>query len=451
MIMDSNKQFVCADLFDQNFQIECTLGDRLLTRTPVSCIFFFAKAYDCPSLLLGIKTALSDFPFLAGRLVLRGNQLFLDCNNQGILFSSAIHEERIANIISNLDSVPSAMLVDHLKNEPDKYSTRPLLSIIVGYFECGGMSIGVSWHHSVGDMHTLMLFLKAWAAAVNHKASDKPLIVGSRKEFLSRFLLDADPTSAAPLVRHYGRLQLVKAYGKLAFASARTQQRSFYFSTHELERMRIDLSESVGRELSLNDCICAHLGHALIHAGCGQPSIDLGITVNYRKRLGLSALACGNFIAPVFASCSSDSSTCETALRIQSACRDSAYLHNALAATVSFVAGKLKTGSYKQFLPIALNQDKLTLLTTNWSRFGALELAFGNASPFFFMPFGHYKIPWLCGIVEGFHGQGILASIVLPHDMHGEAKQADFSSYLHKYRALSDELPAMVTGCSWIS
>lgn len=90
-------------------------------------------------------------------------------------------------------------------------------------------------------------------------------------------------------------------------------------------------------------------------------------------------------------------------------------------------------------------------MTTNWSRFGALELAFGNASPFFFVPFGHYNIPWLCGIVEGFHGQGILVSLVLPHDMHGEAKQADFISYLHKYRALNDELPAMVTGCSWIS
>lgn len=156
------------------------------------------------------------------------------------------------------------------------------------------MSIGVSWHHSVGDMHTLMLFLKAWAAAVNRMASDKPLMIGSRKDYLARFLLAADPGSAAPLVRHYGRLALAKTYAKLMFASVRTQQRFFYFSTHELGRMRADLSASIARELSLNDCICAHLGHALVNAGCGQPSIDLVITVNYRKRLGLSAMACGN-------------------------------------------------------------------------------------------------------------------------------------------------------------
>jgi hypothetical protein len=56
----------------------------------------------------------------------------------------------------------------------------PLCKVRVTQLADDATAIGFSWHHAIGDMQTLMLFMNAWAAAAAGKPLAEPVTVEDR-------------------------------------------------------------------------------------------------------------------------------------------------------------------------------------------------------------------------------------------------------------------------------
>jgi hypothetical protein len=60
----------------------------------------------------------------------------------------------------------SSDFVDHVAAPAARAGGLPLLTVRVTRLSDGGMVLGCSWHHAVGDMHSFMLLMRAWSAFV---------------------------------------------------------------------------------------------------------------------------------------------------------------------------------------------------------------------------------------------------------------------------------------------
>ncbi|KAK1407189.1 hypothetical protein QVD17_38802 [Tagetes erecta] len=108
-----------------------------------------------------LKTSLSKtlthFYPLAGRLA--NNRNTVDCNDQGVQFS-------VARVESNLLDVVESPVIKEL-NKLVKVETSYVeeqLAIQVSLFECGGIAVGVSMSHRIGDACSISSFVSHWFA-----------------------------------------------------------------------------------------------------------------------------------------------------------------------------------------------------------------------------------------------------------------------------------------------
>ncbi|XP_047316865.1 stemmadenine O-acetyltransferase-like [Impatiens glandulifera] len=128
-----------------------------------SLLLFYSSFDPHPSnnLTKLLKTSLSNtlnfFYPLAGRL--KVGESSIDCHDQGVNYV----ETRVHGYISDLTGDPRPDILKKLvvKNENSNY--EELLSIQVNLFECGGLAIGVSLSHIVGDADSLCSFVRGWA------------------------------------------------------------------------------------------------------------------------------------------------------------------------------------------------------------------------------------------------------------------------------------------------
>ena len=92
-------------------------------------------------------------------------------------------------------------------------------------------AIGFSWHHAIGDMQTLMLFMNAWAAAAADKPLSEALIVEDRAASLDEHL----PADGArePGVRCLGLADFARSALYLAKDARKQRTLSLYFGEDE--------------------------------------------------------------------------------------------------------------------------------------------------------------------------------------------------------------------------
>nr|GEZ00197.1 vinorine synthase-like [Tanacetum cinerariifolium] len=123
------------------------------------------------NIIIKLKTSLSKtlthyYP-LAGRL--SKNRNTVDCNDQGIEFLVASVE---SNILDMIKSPISEELNQLMMVEPSYVDEQ--LAIQVNLFECGGVAIGVSISHRIGDACSISSFVSQWFAMI--KGSETPLV-----------------------------------------------------------------------------------------------------------------------------------------------------------------------------------------------------------------------------------------------------------------------------------
>ncbi|KAL8478587.1 hypothetical protein ACS0TY_030463 [Phlomoides rotata] len=143
----------------------------------------------CDRLKSSLSAALVQYYPLAGRLK---GQIFVDCNDEGILCIEANSDANISDIIKFPESALLDKLIPFVANG-NVTTAGEQLAVQVTSFKCGGISIGICISHRIADGCTLSSFIKSWAAIASHHHTVSPDLFNSSTLFPPRNTPDFRP------------------------------------------------------------------------------------------------------------------------------------------------------------------------------------------------------------------------------------------------------------------
>lgn len=426
--------------------ITCSITDRLVEQLSVPVIFFYKEKLSLEPLIAALRKVLVDFPMFSGRLKIEEGELLIDCNNEGVQFSHCFDNCSLAQVLNGLPQAKLRTLVapivaaDVLKNQ------SPLLTIQLTHFDDGGTAIGICWHHSIGDMHTFMYFMRAWSAATNGRQYDLPLVIEDRDAYLQEHAVRNE--SAPPGVRYLTIIEILRlALYRLTTARKKSAIR-IYFSDNEVENMKQDFLEKTGQRLSKNDVLCARVFSLITDLDDYDRDRYLSIAINYRKRLGLPQNLLGNMIEFIDVPLSQSTSSSEAARAIRESVNNFETDHLSVFSTQQYIENKGGAKKIRRFINKGIDPIRRSVAVTNWSKFGVYDISFLEAKPLYFTAVSDFPFPWLCAITNGFSNQGLIFSTYLPEKLVQKLNQPNNLEKLHQYRNPNETLPAHMESLS---
>ena len=87
-------------------------------------------------------------------------------------FTSVSSDRTLYEAIRSVTEDSGDWLVDPVNGATARWGFGPLCKVRVTHLADDATAIGVSFHHAIGDMQTLMFFMNAWSAA----AAGKPFL-----------------------------------------------------------------------------------------------------------------------------------------------------------------------------------------------------------------------------------------------------------------------------------
>jgi hypothetical protein len=429
--------------------VRCTLQDRMVRQFTAPMVFFYDRPLDADAIAHGLGRVLGDFCVFNGELVQRRGELFIECNDIGASFSIVERATTMQHALATLEDPRERMqLVEMTSAKPRGAKPNPLLSVRITQFVDGTSCLGVCFHHSIGDMQTFALFMRAWSQAAAGLAYDRPLVVEEREAYLDAAIA---PTSRAkPSVRYLGVRQLA---GFAAYLLTRARDRSgvcFHFGPRELEALRASVQSESSERLSTNDVLCAHM-FSLIAARDPKPrSRHLGIPVNFRKRVGLPEALLGNMLSAINVWTEPGTHAAAIAGELRRSVDGFADLHMDYRANKAFAAEHGGASKASRFLMKGIDPINGSLLVTNWSKFGIYDVGFGGAGPRYFTGIGDTPFPWLSVVLDGFDNHGLLFSALLPAAIASQLNSEAGLREVHRFRDADSELPKIAHGLPWV-
>ena len=439
--MKSETFLVQADNHNSQL-IACATIDQLVQNFPVSVVFFYRKSIHINVLIDALRKVLSDFPIFAGTLKNIDGNLYIDCNNKGLLFSVTKDNCALDHLFEKLSIIEKRRLVDIINPKKVISAQSPIMTIKINNFTCGGMSIGVCWHHSIGDMHSFMCFMKAWSNTVNKKEYVLPLIIKERDKYLEDNLEKDE--NGTPGARYLKTIELLKFFFYLLLPARNKLSFGFYFSENELKNMREEFSVKTGQKLSRNDVLCAHIFSIIAELDAYTKKRYLSIVVNYRARTKLPQNILGNFVSFISILTNQQVDPVQLAQDLRASVDNFQRLHMNIFSTKKYIEQNGGVKKIARFVPTSIDPLKRTLLVTNWANFGVYELNFGDAELFYFTPFGDPPLPWLSVIVEGFANNGLIYYAALPSKLAKKLMQKNNLRKIHKYREQTEILSQQI-------
>jgi hypothetical protein len=337
-------------------------------------------------------------------------------------------------------TLPTAGYVDTVPAGPDRPADGPLSSVRLTRLADGGMVLGCSWHHALGDLRSYMLLLHAWSAAVEGRplpevvlATDRdaqldavlPATGGARR---SGFRLP-EPAEAAELAREL----------RAAPRSNRIVQ--IHFTDAEVARMRAEYGAEAGVRLSANDVLIGHLVGTLRRLDGDGEARRLATPVNYRRHLGLHPNAIGNLVGELAFTCPPAARPAEVAALLRREVDRYLDEHLNVRANREFLAG-IAPERMPETMPAGFDPQGRTFFLTNWCRGGLYDVTFGGDRPAWFAPEIPLPTPWSSWATEGVGGVGYLVTVVVPARLAGRLRT---DPGLHRFRAPDEELPPFAT------
>lgn len=428
--------------------VVCSTIDRLIQNLPVSVVFFYRNSIESDVLVNFLKKVLSDFPIFAGTLKNINNDLCIDCNNQGILFSVIQVDETIDRILDELPRIEQERLVDIINPKKAISSQSPVMTVKLTYSACGGMVMGICWHHSIGDMHTFMQLMKAWSSLASQHEYVVPIITQDRDKYLQAKL---QPNNHSISGVRYLSIREWFELGLYILLQARNKiVLKFYFSESELNNMKQEFSEKADKKLSKNDVLCSHLFGIISELDKDERAKCLAIVVNYRSRLELPQNILGNFFSTLNLSTSQQVDPLRLSQNLRGAIDNFQRLHMDFFATKNYINENGGIEKINRFIIKGIDPIKKTLFVTNWANFSVYDVIFGGSQPFYFTPFGDPPFPWLSIISEGFANNGLIYSVVLPSKLAKNLIQDDNLKKIHRYRDQKEVMPELVEKLAWL-
>jgi hypothetical protein len=167
-------------LHAQRLEIRCNVGDAIVANLATHFVFFFERHLDTRALARAFAHALTNLPIFAGRMAVVDGRMRIRCEGQGVPFTSASCGRTLYDAIRSASEDTGGWLIDPVNGATARWGLGPLCKVRVTHLADDATAIGFSWHHAIGDMQTLMIFMNAWAAAAAGKPLAEPLIVEDR-------------------------------------------------------------------------------------------------------------------------------------------------------------------------------------------------------------------------------------------------------------------------------
>ncbi|CAA0831152.1 HXXXD-type acyl-transferase family protein [Striga hermonthica] len=159
-----------------------SLLDQIVPPFFVPMVFYYPnldrvpKSYESvyettQALKQSLSKTLSRFYPLAGRI---RDQFSIDCNDEGVPFVVTKFHKNLTDFLRNpVLSVDRAHIPGVLNwDEPGPGSEVAMFQ--VNHYECGGIVIGVLFHHKLADGHSMGLFMKDWASNTRDPQALRP-------------------------------------------------------------------------------------------------------------------------------------------------------------------------------------------------------------------------------------------------------------------------------------
>lgn len=389
----------------------CSISDWLVRMYPVSIVFFYDCTLDSRRLAGALERVLVDFPVFAGRLTRVGARACIQ-HAGSVPFETVAHPSTSRELLAAMESPALPYeLITPIDARKAPSGTEPLLTVRLTHTRDGGSVLGLTWHHSVGDMASFMLLLRAWSASAEDLPYVRPLLVKDRQAYLDETLEDAGDVHS---LKRLGPAEIAQLLGYVAMHAWRKRRVDLKFSDEQLEALRARMSQETGTRLSINDALCAHVSDTLYALDGKGVRHKIWLSINCRSRLGLPAELVGNLNGIVGVDVGGQQTAALAAAELRRriegySARDLA--HHASSRFINRAGGLDATW---RVLPEDINPVRQNLVITSWRRFGVYDLSFGGALPVYFDTLGNVPLPWFGGVLDGARGQGVRMTLFLP-------------------------------------
>ncbi|CAI9095720.1 OLC1v1031716C1 [Oldenlandia corymbosa var. corymbosa] len=170
---------------DESKEHKLSLLDQHTPQLHIRLLFFYQNqspgcSSNVPSktVTLRLKRSLSEcltrFYLLAGKLIEDHN--YINCDDSGALFVEAKVDASLSEAVQNAPYEHFGQYFPFEDQSADDGEGRTLLAIQVSLFKCGGIVIGISMSHVLGDLMFLVTFMNSWAA-INRRENIESLLV----------------------------------------------------------------------------------------------------------------------------------------------------------------------------------------------------------------------------------------------------------------------------------
>ncbi|KAL4566090.1 hypothetical protein LXL04_030200 [Taraxacum kok-saghyz] len=161
-----------------------TNADLAMKHHYIKGVYFFKKEAAEGLIVFELKTAmgnlLSLYCTVAGRIRrrLEDNRPFIKCNDSGIRVVEAESNTTVDEWVEMKCDVRELAYSGHVLGPDLEFS--PLVSIQFTRFKCGGISVGLSWSHILGDALFASTFMNMWSKVIKGESLSKiPLTVNT--------------------------------------------------------------------------------------------------------------------------------------------------------------------------------------------------------------------------------------------------------------------------------
>jgi hypothetical protein len=353
-------------------------------------------------------------------------------------FTSASSDRTLQEAIRSSTEESGAWLVDPVTGATARWGFGPLCTVRVTHLVNDATAIGVSFHHTIGDMHTLMLLMNAWSAAAAGRPLGEPVIVENRAAYLDEHL----PADGArePGVRCLGLAETARSVLYMARDGRKQRTLSLYFGDDEIARMRAAYENRM--RLSVNDVVCGHICEAIMNADPEVGRRTLAISVNARKRCGLDPMLAGNILSALHVDIRRGETARSIAERIRHDVDHFAGEHCDMRINQQFLD---RAGKWRGARCVAAGFDPVQWnpLITNVSGFGVNRIIFEDTAATYCtlvmkVPFAGYG-----SLMEGADGRGLVFQMTLPPRDFQAMSSPAIQEHLRRYRRAGDEIPQL--------
>jgi len=421
----------------RRLDIRCNVTDIVLSNVANHLVFFFRRRLDARVLADAFGQALTNLPVFAGRLTLVRGALYIRCKGQGVPFTSVSSDRELHEAIRSVTEDTGDWLVDPVNGAVARWGFGALCKVRITHLADGATAIGVSFHHAIGDMASLMILMKTWSAAVSGEPIREPVIVEDRAAYLDKHL----PAGGAgkPGVRCLGLLEAARSLLHLAVDGRRLRTLSLYFGDAEITRMRDTYGSRMW--LSANDTVCGHVCEALMSADPTVRRRTVAIPVNTRSRCGLDPMLVGNILSALNVDMMQRETGRSIAESIRHGLNHFADEHCDMRINQKFLES---VGNWRGARCVAsgFNPTRWNPLITNVSGFGVHRICFEDT------PVTHcavLSVP-VAGhgvLIEGMDGKGLVFRVTLPRSDFEAMASREIQEHLRKFRHADDDIPQL--------